>query len=172
MFNDPGSGASSRSQSFRRPAGSGPSTPSAGPSTLNRPKYDSMRISTSGQSTSAHTPVPSVLTPQTLPSTSKRAMSPSSLNKLQAKVLRAKLMGAPDADALEREYDEEMAVANGDVREGVRTRVEVLPTVDGQGRLYDVGQGKNDGEPLPGNRKKKEKVYPEPFGKMRYAHFE
>ena len=102
MFNDPGSGASSRSQSFRRPAGSGPSTPSAGPSTLNRPKYDSMRISTSGQSTSttAHTPVPSVLTPQTLPSTStKRAISPSSLNKLQAKVLRAKLMGAPDAEA-------------------------------------------------------------------------
>ena len=67
-------------------------------------------------------------------------------------------MGAPDAEALEREYDEETAVANGDVREGVRTRVEVLPTVDGQGRLYDVGQGKNDAEPLPGNRKKKEKV--------------
>ncbi|KZV61507.1 hypothetical protein PENSPDRAFT_592720 [Peniophora sp. CONT] len=159
MFNEPGgSGMSSRSQSFKRPAGSGPTTPSAGASsTMGRPKYDSMRISTSGQSTSAHTPVPTVLTPQPA-SSSRRAMSPSSLNKLQAKVLRAKLMGAPDAEKLEKEYESEMAVASGDVQGGVRTRVEMLPTLDAQGRLYDVGQGKNDAGPLPGNRKKKEKV--------------
>jgi hypothetical protein len=31
------------------------------------------------------------------------ALLPSSLNRLQAKVLRAKLMGTADADALERE---------------------------------------------------------------------
>ena len=68
-------------------------------------------------------------------------------------------MGAPDAEALEKEYEKEMAVANGDVVEGVRTRVEMLPTLDAQGRLYDVGQGKNDAEPLPGNRKKKEKSW-------------
>ncbi|KAJ7903188.1 CwfJ C-terminus 1-domain-containing protein-like protein [Mycena leptocephala] len=65
-----------------------------------------------------------------------RALSPSSLNRLQAKVLRAKLMGAPDADALEREYETES---------------------HGHGRLYDVGHGAEEEPALPGNRKKKEK---------------
>jgi hypothetical protein len=94
------------------------------------------------------------------PSISKaRAPSPSSLNKLQAKVLRAKLMGAPDADKLEKEYDEAVANANGGVASGVRTKIEVLPTLDGRGRLYDVGEGKDDGPSRPGNRQKKEKVF-------------
>jgi hypothetical protein len=90
-----------------------------------------------------------------------RALSPSALNRLQAKVLRAKLLGAPDADALEREYEAESRKAQGaDSEDGVRRKVEVLPTLDGQGRLYDVGQGGEDDQPtLPGNRKKKEKVY-------------
>ena len=39
------------------------------------------------------------------------------------------------------------------------TRVEVLPTLDDQGRLYDVGTGKDEPTLLPGN-KKKEKVCP------------
>jgi hypothetical protein len=91
----------------------------------------------------------------------KRALSPSSLNRLQAKVLRAKLTGGPDAEKLEKEYEEEMRRANGistDER-GVetQTRVEVLPTLDARGKLYDVGQGKDD-KVLPGNKKKKEKV--------------
>ena len=87
-------------------------------------------------------------------------MSPSSLNKLQAKVLRAKLMSAPNAEELEKEYEQELKRANGeDVGEGsVRTRVEVLPTLDIHGRLYDVGQGKGDGPILPGNRRLKDKV--------------
>ncbi|KAF9020636.1 SAICAR synthase-like protein [Hymenopellis radicata] len=37
-------------------------------------------------------------------------------------------------------------------------RVEALPTLDGHGRLYDVGHGKDDKQVLPGNRQKKEKV--------------
>ena len=94
-------------------------------------------------------------------------MSPSSLNRLQAKVLRAKLMGSPDAEALEKEYEAEQARANGadDGDEGgqsssVRTQVEVLPTLDGRGRLYDVGLGREEpqAEKKSGNRKKKEKV--------------
>jgi len=92
----------------------------------------------------------------------KRPLSPSSLNRLQAKVLRAKLTGGPDAEKLEKEYEEEMRRANGisTDEDGVqtRTRVEVLPTLDARGRLYDVGLGKDDGKALPGNRKKKEKV--------------
>lgn len=69
-------------------------------------------------------------------------------------------MGAPDADKLEREYEEEAKRANeGEGLEfGVRRKTEVLPTLDGRGRLYDVGHGKEEDEVLPGNRKKKEKV--------------
>lgn len=167
MFNDlGGSGASSRSSSFRRPGGPGesaPSTPSpqTGVPTAPRPRFDSLRLSsqtgTPGQQ--VRTPIPSVMTPQP---GGKRALSPSSLNRLQAKVLRAKLTGGPDAEKLEKEYEEEMRHANGITtdEDGVqtRTRVEVLPTLDARGRLYDVGHGKDDGKVLPGNRKKKEKV--------------
>jgi len=70
-------------------------------------------------------------------------------------------MNSADAEKLEKEYEEELARAQGGVDEksGVRTKVEVLPTLDGRGRLYDVGSGGGDDEqPQPGNRKKKEKV--------------
>jgi hypothetical protein len=66
-------------------------------------------------------------------------------------------MGSPNAAALEKEYEEELRKAN----EGPRTvtKVEVLPTLDGRGRLYDIGTGKTGDTPLPpGNRRKKEKV--------------
>ena len=166
MFNDlGGSRASSHSSSFRRPGGPGdsaPSTPSpqTGAPSAARPRFDSLRLSQTGTpGQQVRTPIPSVMAPQL---GSKRALSPSSLNRLQAKVLRAKLTGGPDAEKLEKEYEEEMRRANG-VTTGedgtqTRTRVEVLPTLDARGRLYDVGQGKDDGEVLPGNRKKKEKV--------------
>ncbi|KAF8073627.1 CwfJ C-terminus 1-domain-containing protein-like protein [Lyophyllum atratum] len=165
MFTDiGGSGASSRSSSFRRPGGyndSAPSTPSpaTGPP-INR-RLDSLRLpsgtgSPLGQS---HTPIPSAMTPPPIASTSmhKRALSPSSLNKLQAKVLRAKLMGTSDAEKLEQEYEAESRKANGmDTGESrVLTRTEVLPTLDARGRLYDVGHGKEDDKNGPGNRKKK-----------------
>jgi hypothetical protein len=172
MFNDlGGSGASSRSSSFRRPGGPGGpgesalSTPSpqTGASSAARPRFDSLQLSsqtgTPGQQ--VRTPIPSVMTPQPQPG-GKRALSPSSLNRLQAKVLRAKLTGGPDAEKLEKEYDEEMRRANGVSTDehGVetRTRVEVLPTLDARGRLYDVGHGKDDGKVLPGNKRKREKV--------------
>jgi hypothetical protein len=169
IFNDlGGSGASSRSSSFRRPGGpeeSGPSTPSpqTGASSAARPRFDSLRLpsQTGTPGEQARTPIPTVMTPQLQPG-GKRALSPTSLNRLQAKVLRAKLTGGPDAEKLEKEYEEEMRRANGISKDehGVqtRTRVEVLPTLDARGRLYDVGHGKDDGKVLPGNKKKKEKV--------------
>lgn len=167
MFNDlPGSGSLSRRSSFRRPVGvadrdSAPSTPS--PSTnappMNR-RLDSLRLPSQAASPlqQAHTPIPTVMTPSKPSGSTQRALSPSSLNKLQAKVLRAKLMGSSDAAQLEREY--EAAARQGDDGNGdsPRTRVEVLPTLDGRGRLYDVGHGGADEEVRPGNRKKKEKV--------------
>ncbi|KAF9464145.1 CwfJ C-terminus 1-domain-containing protein-like protein [Collybia nuda] len=168
MFTDiGGSGASSRSSSFRRPGGMGdsaPSTPSPAPPDNRVPqnkRLDSLRLQSGTRSPLAqsHTPIPSVMTPPLRGGTRPRALSPSSLNRLQAKVLRAKLMGAPDAENLEREYEEEAKKANREegLELGVRKKTEVLPTLDGRGRLYDVGHGKEDEGELPGNRKKKEK---------------
>ncbi|KAJ4477117.1 CwfJ C-terminus 1-domain-containing protein-like protein [Lentinula lateritia] len=165
------SGSSSRSSSFRRPGGSGPSTPSAGGPPVNR-RLDSLRLPSQASSPlqQSHTPIPSVLTPPPSQLSSRRALSPSSLNKLQAKVLRAKLVGAPNAENLEREYEDAQRVANGFDDSSPRTsgkqnvKVEVLPTLDGRGRLYDIGSGSNgkdeEGDPArAGNRRKKEKHF-------------
>lgn len=167
MFTDVGrSGGSSRSSSFRRPGGmpeSNPSTPSP-PSGMIRglanKRLDSLRLPSQAGSPLAqsHTPIPSVMTPSASSSSISRALSPSSLNKLQAKVLRAKLMGMPDAEKLEKEYEVEARKVHGTEEGGVRTKVEVLPTLDARGRMYDVGHGKDDGQTQAGNRKKKEKV--------------
>ncbi|KAF9236508.1 CwfJ C-terminus 1-domain-containing protein-like protein [Melanogaster broomeanus] len=167
MFTDIGaSGASSRSSSFRRPGianDSAPATPSPISASNKLPAHrrlDSLRLPSQADSPLAqsHTPIPSVMTPSVATVSTRRAMSPSSLNKLQAKVLRAKLMNAPNAAELEREYEEEARKAHGEPGEPVvRTRVEVLPTLDARGRLYDVGHGKDDADAQRGNRKKKEK---------------
>lgn len=156
MFTDVGgSGASSRSASFRRPdmGGSTPNTsiPTSRPAA--NPRFDSLRLPSQGN-TAVHTPVPTVMNVSQANSSSTRPLSPSSLNKLQAKVLRAKLIGTPNADKLQEEYDREMQRASGGEQGSVE--VKVLPTLDSRGRMYDVGQGREDEEALPGNRRKKE----------------
>lgn len=123
-------------------------------------RLDSLRAS-SGVSTprdqksqtAQSTPIPSVLTPR-LPSS-----PPVDLNKLQAKVLRAKLMGAANAQELEQEYEEAKRRSEG-IFTSEGKKLEVLPTMDARGQLYDVGSNKQDepGKQLPGNRRKKEKV--------------
>ncbi|KAG6903266.1 hypothetical protein C0995_000161 [Termitomyces sp. Mi166 len=165
MFTDVGgSGGSSRSSSFRRPGAYNDSTPSTPSPVLDtRPpvnrRLDSLRLPSGVGSPLAQsrTSIPSVMTPPRV-APQKRALSPSSLNKLQAKVLRAKLIGAPDAAKLEEEYEVELRRANGmeSGESGVRTKIEVLPTLDGRGHLYDVGHGRDDGATLPGNRRKKQ----------------
>lgn len=147
------------------------------------------------------TPIPSVFTPQAalqrqssgypfdLPAASsidmsKPALSLADLNRLQAKVLRAKLSDDEKAAEMEEEYEYERlryeAAQDGQgAWEGVgggqlgRIRTEkgkggkdvvvetqVLPTLDGSGRLYDVGIGAAGQEAMderrPGNRRKKE----------------
>ena len=183
MFNDMGGESRSSSRgSFRRPgqADSLPSTPQPSNSRKDQQSYfdsatqpaankrlDALRGrpplqsgNSSPNDTKPSTPIPSVMTPN-LPG--PRALSPSSLNKLQAKVLRAKLMGQDGADDLEKQYEEELNRAKGQVAEGgqggsKRVQVTVLPTLDGRGQLYDVGLGKDDGGVQPGNKKKKEMV--------------
>jgi len=148
------------------------------------------------------TPIPSVFTPQNLarstsgypfptpsndaaqdtrdPTSSAPPLSTEELNKLQAKVLRAKLMDDPAAQNLEEEYEYErnksQAAADGHSglwegggeggqmgrevqldEKGRRVEVQVLPTLDGRGRLYDIG-GVGAGGPAelgPGNKRKK-----------------
>jgi hypothetical protein len=174
MFTDVGSGGSSRSASFRRPDVGGSSGGSATPNASGgrAPVMGGRAPGPVRVPSTLGTPVPSVMTPPaglarvttTTTARSKRALSPSSLNKLQAKVLRAKLMGAPDAGALEQEYENAMRGATGggdddddDDEEHVTTKVEMLPTLDARGRLYDTGKGRDDDvRRMPGNRKKKE----------------
>lgn len=178
MFTDFGSAGSSRSASFRRPGESTPSTPSpamTGGAVANK-RLDTLRMPPKGSPLSmSTTPVPSVMTPPPLNAGNvggKKRLTTEELNRLQARVLRAKLMGTPDAEKLEREYEEEQrrAQAGGDIVEIVhkeedggetRTRVEVLPTLDARGRLYDVGTGHDDAyvKDRVGNRRRKEAKY-------------
>lgn len=169
MFNDTtDSGRTSRS-SFRRPGESVPSTPSPAPSVTPLPskRIDSLRLPPKGSPLSmSHTPIPSVMTPPLATSSGKKRLTTEELNRMQARVLRAKLMGDLDAEKLEKEYEEEKQRSsggyiverdNGDERK-TTARLEVLPTLDAQGRLYDVGSGRDAGQSLlPGNRKKKDK---------------
>lgn len=118
------------------------------------------------------------------PTASVPPMTGGELNVLQAKVLKARLMDDPEADDLEAKYEREAkrsreyaAAGGGDVgggfwqgnasglegqmgREaddqgGKWTEVQVLPTLDIHGRLYDIGTSGGVDEPkiLPGNRK-------------------
>ena len=123
-----------------------------------------------------------LLTKETAGQNAVRPLSSNQLNKLQAKVMRAELMGAPNAQALKDEFERESARAKsgGDQGhgffnldasgQGVRplqeangdgTEIQVLPTLDGRGRLYDVGSSApGDDDPStskPGNRSKKDK---------------
>jgi hypothetical protein len=109
---------------------------------------------------------------------SKPALNQTELNKLQAKILRARLMGSSPAEvsAMEQEYESESARSRqgdagqgyfdgqqvGSTEAGGQTEIRVLPTLDGYGRLYDVGTGKGSpeqGQILPGNRKRKKEKY-------------
>lgn len=119
--------------------------------------------------------------PQSLP------LDASALNKLKAKLMKAELMGdSKKAEQLKKEFDEESLKAknwiesgngkggdvggsflsigqqDGDENPNSVESLQVLPTLDGRGRLYDVGHGKpgdEDDKILPGNRRpKKNKV--------------
>ena len=97
-------------------------------------------------------------------------MSPTSLNRLQARVLKAKLMDAPDADELQAQYDAALRRSQqGDQGGGFLEQpgdaedVQVLPTLDGQGRLYDVGTstGPDPPDPAPGKKRRRKEAYVE-----------
>lgn len=178
VFTDSGGSASSSRPasrgSFRRP-GEALERTASGSSSVGAPAPVTSRPGT---------PVPSVFTPPASrtprttsnlsqsfalvpdPTTtaSKPPLTQSELNKLQAKVLKARLMGNDNAAELEKEYEKERerTLEMGNTAEivvgGETETVKMLPTLDGRGRLYDVGTGQAPEEEQTGKRKKKEKV--------------
>lgn len=187
----PGSADSSRPASrgaFRRPGDAPPelsrtssttSTANSGPSTpvprVFTPPPASIAPRTPLAAPTARAAPPSALSqsmvldpdPTSSGATSTPILTQSELNKMQAKVLKARLMGSDNADQLEAEYEKERQRAAegpsvGEVHIGATgsgVRVEAMPTLDGRGRLYDVGMGKEvEEEDRTGKRTKKEKV--------------
>jgi len=172
------SGGSSRPGSragFRRPGEQPPVPTSTNPQTpqsSSRPQTPVPRVfaPTPPVSHSPRPTVPSALSQSTIPTpadeltviaSSKPVLSQSELNRLQAKVLKAKLMGGDNSAALEKEYEAERrraaeAPIRSDEGDGPRTAVAVMPTLDGRGNLYDLGTGA-DPAPDPGKRSKDKK---------------
>ncbi|GAA5944983.1 hypothetical protein JCM1841_005425 [Sporobolomyces salmonicolor] len=176
-FRRPGEAAPTlgRSASASSLASPRPSTPV--PSVFTPPVSRTPLVRSNLSHTTVLAPDPTSTGPSAS-STSKPVLSQSELNKLQARVLKAKLMGADSADALEAEYEAERKraeeagpmVAAGEGMAGAAgvggaNEVQVLPTLDGRGRMYDTGIGtaladQQEAErKVKGGRGKKEKVF-------------
>ncbi|KAJ3032965.1 hypothetical protein HK097_005015, partial [Rhizophlyctis rosea] len=96
--------------------------------------------------------VPSIL-PQTAPSraSSTPVLTKDELNKLQAKALKAKLTGLPDAEALEKEFGREKRRAD---EVGQQDTI-MLSNIDSRGRLQDIGTTST--QPVSQGHRKREK---------------
>lgn len=146
LFNDSSAANSdfsrpSSRQSFKRPgespAASGPAATSAASSRFNSPKPS--------------TPIPSVIAPvpppasQTAPASS--SVSQSDLNRMQAKVLKANLMDPDSEETQQLQQEYHLAVAAFHSASASTSasapppneEVRVLPSLDGRGKLYDIG---------------------------------
>ncbi|CEP11049.1 hypothetical protein [Parasitella parasitica] len=112
------------------------------------PRHPSPPPHASSKSTPTSTPVPIIL--QTIMPVQSEALTRDHLNKLNAKIVKARLMGADNADALEKEYQLEL-----EKFEQAENTVHVLPSLDSQGRLYDYAmkQGNPEQEALKGKKR-------------------
>ncbi|KAI5475283.1 cell cycle control protein, Cwf19 [Pseudohyphozyma bogoriensis] len=163
-FRRPGEGLqrSDSTSSLKEAGGSRPTTPV--PSVFTPPPARTPRAAAPSALSQSVVIAPDPTTSLTADNV-KPPLSQSELNKLQAKVLKARLMGNDDADELEKEYERERerAVTAGSMGIGgaaPEAEVRMLPTLDGRGRLYDVGTGtEKPDESAPGKRKKKEKAF-------------
>lgn len=143
---------SSRNSSFKRPnqdAGEREDQRSRKRPTMEAPSSSSSNRDKITSSSSSSSPQPQKIAAETqrMPSamapitTAAPALSRDQLNKLNAAVMKAKLMGLPNADELETQYNEELErFEKGD-------SVAVLPTLDSHGRMYDYALKTNE-QPL------------------------
>lgn len=110
-------------------------------------------------------------------SNSNPRLNSAALNKLSAKVMRAEMMGSKDAAELRAQLELETARAQSGGDQGfskeskaghsvggesnTESHIQVLPTLDARGRLYDVGKKRSgqedDKASRPGNRRKSRK---------------
>lgn len=135
MFTD----TDSQQKSFKRPEV--PRRPSSPSHTQSRPSPSPVPAPPS-------TPTPII--PQISMPVQIQALTRDQLNKLNSKIVKARLMGSDNADALEKEYQMEL-----EKFEQAENTVQVLPSLDSQGRLYDYAmkQGDPEYESLKGKKK-------------------
>ncbi|KAL0075210.1 CwfJ C-terminus 1-domain-containing protein-like protein [Phycomyces blakesleeanus] len=120
------------------------------------------RLLEATHSSRPHTPV--IITQHEMPNafSSEPVLSRDELNKMNAKVVKAKLMGSADAEKLEKEYNIQsertaaMQAATNGLQNVNGTTVAVLPTVDSDGRIYDFALSASTHENSQ-PKKKKEK---------------
>ncbi|KAH9818598.1 CwfJ C-terminus 1-domain-containing protein-like protein [Melampsora americana] len=124
----------------------------------------SSKFGSPSSSSGPSSPVPSALNPLASISSSPRLSEARTgtttldLNKLQAALLKAKMMGSDTVPELEKKYGAALKAKSEEIIPSSQERVEVVPTLDGRGKMYDLGSGKADesGPFQPGNRRKKE----------------
>lgn len=95
-------------------------------------------------------PTPAPVIPQIAMAAPIQALTRDQLNKLNSKIVKARLMGSDNVEALEKEYQLEL-----EKFEQAENTVQVLPQLDSQGRLYDYAlkQGNPEHEALKGKKK-------------------
>lgn len=95
-------------------------------------------------------PTPAPVIPQISMAAPIQALTRDQLNKLNSKIVKAKLMGSDNVEALEKEYQLEL-----EKFEQAENAVQVLPQLDSQGRLYDyaLNQGNPEHQALKGKKK-------------------
>ncbi|KAH8925726.1 hypothetical protein BT69DRAFT_1216194 [Atractiella rhizophila] len=150
-------GSGMRSSSFRKPGESPLATPT--PSGAQ-----------SRQASKPSTPVPSVFTPTqaTLAAVSRQSSKLAAVDTMSSATMETMTRPLVDPEGkkvkeLEKEYEDALAVGvreemPGELENGGK-EVRVLPTLDGRGRLYDVGtgQGGEDGEGAEDKRARKKR---------------
>ncbi|KAI8879397.1 hypothetical protein K501DRAFT_336113 [Backusella circina FSU 941] len=99
------------------------------------------------QAVAAITKTQPTILPSVIPTTP--SLSRDQLNKLNAKVVKAKMMGLPNAEELEQQYNEELERFEN----GQDSNVTVLPTMDSHGRMYDYALKTGEQAPVKGKKK-------------------
>ena len=152
-------------RTFKDAPSSGTSTPRSGSHVFRRPGVASPAVSAAshtGTPESTSVRIPTALPQAPVPSAEAvAAPSLSELNRLEAKALRAEMMNQPDAPALRAELEKARQALEG---AAPRETVEVVPVIDGYGRMYDVGPGRSAEavEPNTLSRKRRKQGMDEP----------
>ncbi|KAL2919679.1 Pre-mRNA-splicing factor cwf19 [Polyrhizophydium stewartii] len=90
------------------------------------------------------------------------------LNKLNAEVLKARLMRKPNLKELEQNYQREKARAEMHKASGVQ--IVVVPTIDERGRMIDLGQGLS--RETSGGKQAREQTHDKAGNRLRYTSAE